>query len=123
MGVLFWREGGSDHNMGKPGKVTAKDEGYRARSAYKIIEINLKFNIFKSARVVIDLCAAPGGWMQAAIKNMPSHPGKVVVGVDLNRIDPIPGCASLVADITSAQCRTSLMKGWSQGKNKFDGVK
>uniref|UniRef100_A0A8C9HER0 Ribosomal RNA methyltransferase FtsJ domain-containing protein n=1 Tax=Piliocolobus tephrosceles TaxID=591936 RepID=A0A8C9HER0_9PRIM len=44
----------------------AKSAGYRARSAFKLIQIAQKYNIFKDANILIDLCAAPGGWLQVA---------------------------------------------------------
>ena len=75
----------------------AKQEGYRARSAYKLLQVNEKFNIIKRGDSVVDLGAAPGGWLQVAAKLS----GGKIVGVDLEGIAPIPGVKTFQADITS----------------------
>jgi len=75
----------------------AKEEGFRARSAYKLLQINEKFHIIKRGECVVDLGAAPGGWLQVAAKLS----GGKIVGVDLEDIIPIPGVITFRADITN----------------------
>ncbi len=74
----------------------AKEEGYRARSAFKLLQINEKFHIIKRGDSVVDLGAAPGGWLQVARKLS----GGRIVGVDLEEIEAIPDVITLQGDIT-----------------------
>lgn len=75
----------------------AKQEQYRARSAYKLLEINRRFGLFARGDVVLDLGAAPGSWSQVAAEVV--GPAGRVVAVDLSPIEPIPGVVTLQADI------------------------
>jgi len=77
----------------------AKEEGYRARSAYKLMQINEKFHLIRKGYSVVDLGAAPGGWLQVA-KDMS---GGKVVGVDIEPISSIPGVITIKADITQPE--------------------
>ena len=65
----------------------AKEQGYRSRSAFKLIELNKKYNLIKSNDNILDFGAAPGGWLQVASKLV--MPKGKVIGVDLLPIKPI----------------------------------
>ena len=73
----------------------AKDEGYRSRAAFKLKQINEKFNIIKKGDTVVDLGAAPGGWLQVAKEIS----GGKIVGVDILPIEKIEGVETIKGDI------------------------
>ncbi len=66
----------------------AKREGYRARSAYKLLELNQEFRFLRPGTRVIDLGSWPGGWMQVAAESV--GPNGKVVGIDLVALEPLP---------------------------------
>lgn len=85
----------------------AKEKGYRARSAFKILQINSKYNNFLSrSKVVVDLCAAPGSWCQVASQVCP--PSSLIVGVDIVPIKPLKNVTFFKSDITSQDCKSQL---------------
>jgi 23S rRNA (uridine2552-2'-O)-methyltransferase len=75
----------------------AKDQGYRARSAYKLLQLNNSYHILKKGSKVVDLGCAPGGWLQVATKEVGSS-GKVV-GIDLKPVEPVAGATVLEGSI------------------------
>lgn len=89
----WYKEKKSEHFYKK-----AKKEGYRARSAYKLKQIQKKYRILNKGDTVLDLGAAPGGWSQI-VKKIVGENGKVI-GIDLSSIKPIDGIVFLKGDMT-----------------------
>lgn len=75
----------------------AKDQGYRARSAYKLLQLNSSYHILRKGSKVVDLGCAPGGWLQVATKEVGSS-GKVV-GIDIKPVEPVAGATILQGSI------------------------
>ncbi len=99
----------------------AKKEGYRARSAYKIEQIHERFTVVSKGEAVADLGAAPGGWSQMLVELV--GPQGLVVGVDLQRIKPIPGAHFLQGDFTQRATHdrlSALLR--DKGRSQLDAV-
>lgn len=82
--------------LNDPYVEAARAAGYRSRAAFKLIELDEKFELLKPGRKVLDLGAAPGGWCQVAVAKCGEGN---VLGVDLQEIDPILGAELMVLDI------------------------
>lgn len=92
----------------------AQAEGYRSRAVYKLMEIQEKDKILKPNMTIVDLGAAPGGWMQIAKKSLGSQ--GVIIGLDLLAITPIEGTEFIQGDFTSEetyQALTDILAGRS----------
>ncbi len=85
----------------------SKVDGYRARSAYKLIEIDEKFKIFKGGLSVIDIGAAPGSWSQYALKGAKS--GKLI-SIDLKKMEPIGNSVQIKGDFTEEKTKDEIKK-------------
>ena len=84
----------------------AKQEGYRSRASYKLLQIHRKFNIFRNGDTVVELGAAPGGWSQVAVELIGEK--GMLVGVDLQRIRPIEGAIFIKGDFTDDAVRKRI---------------
>ena len=83
----------------------SKIDGYRARSAYKLIEIDEKFKIFKGGLSVIDIGAAPGSWSQYASKVVKN--GKII-SIDLKEMEPISNTVQIQGDFTDNKTKEEI---------------
>lgn len=83
----------------------ARAEGWRSRAAFKLMEIDDRFRLIRPGGRVIDLGAAPGGWVQVALNRGAAK----VVGVDLLMVEPIPGAELIQADFTHPGVDQQLM--------------
>ena len=85
----------------------SKVDGYRARSAYKLIEINEKFKIFKGGISILDIGAAPGSWSQYASKIVKN--GKII-SVDLKKMEEIHNTIQIIGDFTEIKIQNTIKK-------------
>ena len=85
----------------------SKVDGYRARSAYKLIEIDEKFKIFKGGISIIDIGAAPGSWSQYALKKAKS--GRLI-SIDLKAMEPIGNSVQICGDFTEQITQDEIKK-------------
>ncbi len=92
----------------------SKVDGYRARSVYKLIEINQKFKIFKGGMSVIDIGAAPGSWSQFAAKIVKN--GKVI-SIDLKKIEPIQNTILIHGDFTDLKIQREIKSHVKKGSD------
>lgn len=83
----------------------ARAQGWRSRAAFKLIEIDEKYGLLKSARRVVDLGIAPGGWSQVVRKRAPKA---TVVGIDLLPTDPIEGVTIFQMDFMADEAPAAL---------------
>src|SRR6187549_473606 len=87
-----------ERQLNDPYVKRAKAEGYRSRAAYKLLELDEKFDFLKGAKRVVDLGIAPGGWAQVVRRKSPKA---AIVGIDLLPVDPIEGVTILLMDFMS----------------------
>lgn len=85
----------------------AKQLDYRSRASFKLIQLDDRFDLFRPGMTVVDLGAAPGGWLQVAAERV--GPKGTVVGVDLQPIEPLEGVRTIKGDIRRQEVREELL--------------
>lgn len=90
--------------LNDPYVAAAKQQGWRSRAAFKLIELDDRFKLIRRGAKVVDLGAAPGGWSQVAVQR-----GAHVVAVDLLAVDPIAGAVVLQGDFTDEAVQAQLL--------------
>ena len=104
-----------ERQLNDPYVAAAKREGYRSRAAYKLLELDDRFQLLKPGKRVVDLGAAPGGWTQVAVARVNAgrdQPGKRghVLGVDLTPIEPISGATLMQLDFMEGDADQTVAK-------------
>lgn len=100
----------------------AKEEGWRARSAFKLIHIDDVFKIFEGVTRAVDLCAAPGSWSQVLSRRLyetrdPKDRDEVkIIAVDLQAMGPLPGIIQLQGDITKLSTAEAIIAHFGDGQ-------
>eukprot|EP00112_Aurelia_sp_Birch-Aquarium-sp1_P008480 Seg1935.6 transcript_id=Seg1935.6/GoldUCD/mRNA.D3Y31 product="tRNA cytidine32/guanosine34-2'-O-methyltransferase" protein_id=Seg1935.6/GoldUCD/D3Y31 len=90
----------------------AKEGGWRARSAFKLLQLDEEFKLFEGVSKVVDLCAAPGSWSQVLSKKLieekPNENAKIIA-VDLQAMAPLPGVVQIQGDITNVSTANEII--------------
>ena len=98
-----------ERQLSDPYVQRAKADNYRARAAYKLLEIDEKTSLLRGATRVVDLGSAPGGWLQVCLR----RGVKEIVGIDLLAVDPIPGAHIIQGDVNEPEDVERMMAGLS----------
>ncbi len=96
-----------ERQLNDPYVKRAKAEGYRSRAAYKLTELDERFDILRGSKRVVDLGIAPGGWAQVVRKRCPKA---AVVGIDLLPVDPIEGVTIFQMDFMNDRAPDALIE-------------
>jgi 23S rRNA (uridine2552-2'-O)-methyltransferase len=99
--------------LNDPYVLLAQKHNYRARSAFKLIEIDDKFKLLAHSKLIIDLGAAPGSWLQIAQKRARKTS---IIAIDLQEIEPLDGVELIHGDFTDEAIRTQLSEKFSGKK-------
>jgi 23S rRNA (uridine2552-2'-O)-methyltransferase len=98
-----------ERQLNDPYVARAQAEGYRARSAFKLIELDDRYRLLSPGKRVVDLGAAPGGWSQVAVARTQARAAKpLIVAIDYLAMDPIPGAVILQQDFLDAEAPAAI---------------
>ncbi|MDG1825002.1 MAG: RlmE family RNA methyltransferase [Henriciella sp.] len=96
-----------ERQLSDPYVQKARNDGYRARAAYKLLEIHEQTKLLKHGSRVVDLGCAPGGWLQVCVK----FGVKELVGIDLLEVEPVTGAYIIQGDVNEPQDVAEMMAG------------
>ncbi|XP_016832475.1 putative tRNA (cytidine(32)/guanosine(34)-2'-O)-methyltransferase isoform X6 [Cricetulus griseus] len=88
----------------------AKENGWRARSAFKLLQLDEEFQLFQGVKRAVDLCAAPGSWSQVLSQKIGGQSSGQVVAVDLQAMAPLPGVIQIQGDITQLSTAKEIIQ-------------
>ncbi len=91
--------------LNDPYVAAARQQGWRSRAAFKLLELDDRFHLIRRGALVVDLGAAPGGWTQVAVRRGAGR----VVGIDLLPVDPVERAVFLQGDFTEPEVRERLI--------------
>ncbi len=96
-----------ERQLNDPYVKQAKADGYRSRAAYKLLELDEKYNVLRGVKRVVDLGIAPGGWAQVVRRKSPKA---AIVGIDLLETEPIDGVTILQMDFMDDKAPQALIE-------------
>ena len=105
-----------ERQLNDPYVEEARRRGYRARSAFKLLEIDDRYRLLKPGMSVVDLGAAPGSWSQVAAERIGAREGRgKVVAIDMHGMDPVPGVTVIHKDFLDEDAPTVLKNAIGDG--------
>ena len=93
-------------------RLLARENGYRSRSAYKLIQLNLKYKVLRKGDVVVDIGCFPGGWLQVLAEQI-GNKGKII-GVDLQSPEPLKNVILLQGSVEDSKLPSELLEATHQ---------
>lgn len=100
----------SDWKKNEIFRKQARKAGYRSRAAFKLQEIDNRFGIFKHATRIVDLCSAPGSWLQIVKERCASSESQIV-GIDIAYVKPIQGVKIIKGSINNSELVSEILEG------------